>query len=138
LSFKSVLSKYLTIKTDNHIINFWIGFVGILGSLVIIILFGISFDISWLILLFSLIIGVSTFYGNYFMFKAYENITLIETLSLNFLSLFLSFIFGYFLIHNSFGILDAIGCIILIVFNIYYVKKKINDEEERLAERINK
>lgn len=128
LSLKQVLCKYLSVSVNKDILNFWIGFTGLILSIIGIIVLKETINIEMYQCIFALVLGLSTFYGNYFMFKSFEYVSLIDTLSLSYLSIFFSFIFGYIFISNTFDIFDIIGSCMLVIFNIYYTRNQIQHD----------
>jgi drug/metabolite transporter (DMT)-like permease len=130
LALKQVISKFLSFKSDINVINLYIALGGLLFTLPVMIYNQERFVLNFSSVIFSIILGAASFYGNYFLIRSFEYISLIDTLSINFLSIFFSFVFGAFAMHNSFDIFDIIGSLTLILFNIYYAKKKIQYEED--------
>jgi drug/metabolite transporter (DMT)-like permease len=127
LAFEQITIKYLSHSITVEVISCFLGLFGCLYSLPFIYILRETFRYDFIFLIFSSILGITSFYGNFFLLLSFQYISLIDTLVINFVPIFFSFIFGVIFFSNSFDILDIIGSVMLIVFNIYYAKVKYRE-----------
>jgi drug/metabolite transporter (DMT)-like permease len=127
LALEQITIKYLSHTITKEVISFFLSLFGCMLALLFMFILGESFRYDFLFLVFSSILGVTTFYGNFFLLLSFQYISLMDTLVINFVTIFFSFIFGMIFFSNTFDIYDILGSIFLIAFNVYYAKMKYKE-----------
>jgi len=119
------LKQGANVNINLHFLMFWMGLAGIIISFMGIIVTNQDFLIDIPIIVISLILGFTTFYGNWFMIECFKHITMIESLIPGFLTIILSFIAGKYMFNNSIDWMDIVGSVILITFSYFYIRHKV-------------